>query len=273
MVAISLLPLLAGSLSVGVVTEPPQGRSVYVEQALWDANGNDPLQSLVGERTTVAPVGNVPGYVERDRDVGQIFTAPATREPFRLTSITFRVSGFQSGAVGAGVSLQLLKVGGWPAAHDNKTRHEKVVAWTDDPRADDYLTGETYATLGVFSGGKLPTDLREGGWLRFGLRDAPILRPGEQYAFLILFDRPALLRSLTPSGVYWGDYPGGHAIRREGSVAEGWSDPNPFAPGKERLPASWKVRLAQPPSVWGRPNVDTWRDLCFFVEGEPWYGG
>ncbi|RYG49657.1 hypothetical protein EON79_00500 [bacterium] len=110
-------------------------------------------------------------------------------------------------------------------------------------------------------------------WLRFGLKGAPILQPGQRYAFLLMFDEPAAGRSIDLDSLYWGDYAGGHAIRREGSVAEGWRDPQWFAPGKERLPKDWPTRLAQSPSVWGRPDVDTWRDLCFFVEGEGWFGG
>ncbi|CAN5641183.1 hypothetical protein BH11ARM2_BH11ARM2_25310 [soil metagenome] len=270
MVVVALLPLFASGLTVGEVASPPTGRDVYASQTSWSDGGNDPLQFLEGERPNIPPVGAVPGYPERDRDLGQIFTAPATREPFRLESIALRLDTAKTGADGAEVSLEFFEVGGWPAAHDNKTRHEKVVAWTDDPRADDYLTGETYQTVKIFSG-RLPASLHPEEWLRFALRGAPILRPGKRYAFLLMFDHPAPERSLTLSSRYWGDYAGGHAIRREGSVVEGWNDPAWAC--RDILPTDRKTRLAQPPSVWGRPNVDTWRDLAFTVQGKPWYGG
>ncbi|RYG39387.1 hypothetical protein EON81_01250 [bacterium] len=273
MVALTLLTLSVSGLSVRETAEASTGRSVYVAQPNWDVAGHHTLRNL-GDNPRKDEVAALSGaYPERDRDLGQTFTTPSTREPFHPTAITLRTGSSEPGAAGASVSIQIFRVDGWPAAHDNKTRHAKVVTWTDDPRADDYLTGETYVSLGVFSGGRLPKNLGADRWLRFELKAAPVLQPGQRYAFILMLDQAAAGRALDLGSVYWGTYAGGHAMRREGSVAEGWNDPSWSSPGRERLPKDWKTRLSQSPSVWGRPDVDTWRDLCFFIEGRGWFGG
>jgi hypothetical protein len=88
------------------------------------------------------------------------------------------------------------------------------------------------------------------------------LKPQTRYAFLLLFDEIGEDRSLSLANEYWGQYSGGHGIRREGTAREPWWENNAF-------PTNFTQRVAQPPATFGRPDVDTWRDLVFAVETQP----
>jgi len=209
------------------------------------------------------------------------------------------------GAGGAAVSLQIMVVSGTPRINDNGTTSGTVSkAYPNDARADDYITGETYEHLMIARGGILPEQLTLGGpvlndplktfnttkptkqstgtLLRFDLLgDAEIaLQPKRRYAFLVMFDEPAASRALPLDN--WdnfetmGAYAGGHAIRREGSVEHPWKHPYKVFRGGDdaesrhasELPSEWHTRLNMQPSTWGRPDVDTYRDLLFYIEGK-----
>ena len=68
-----------------------------------------------------------------------------------------------------------------------------------------------------------------------------------------------------------------HAIRREGSVEHPWTRLDEVFNGTvdrsrieaSQLPLDWTTRLRMQPSTWGRPDVDTYRDLLFYIEGKP----
>jgi hypothetical protein len=197
--------------------------------------------------------------------LGQSFTTPAGAA-FRLTAITLR-SGPADDAVGAdapgaAVSLQLFTVSGTPVLHPIHTvKHNEA----------DYITGETYENLQVVSGGTLPETLQKNQLLRWELLgDAIVLQPGTKYAFLVMFNEPSGHRELALANLYHGPpHFGGHGIRREGSVPEPWRDPSWVNDRQaSSLPLNWDVRLAQQPGTWGRPDVDTYRVLTVYIEGE-----
>lgn len=304
----------ASTLRVRAIEEPPRGPQVRISQPFGRRgptsirHTTDAERNLKQSPNAVDAKYNNGRYWKRDRDLGQTFTIPEG-EPFTLDAITLRVgpSGYGTfdiaGAPGAKVSLQIMKVSGEPAINDNGTTAGTVSnAYPNRPEADDYVTGETYGHLIVARGGVLPkrlalggpvpgdtmktynttrpTKLSTGTLLRFDLLgDAEIeLTPGRRYAFLILFDEPAPSRALPLDN--WdkvgvgGGYEGGHAIRREGSLAPPWEHlPQVFnGAGEDRsaseLPSDWETRLRQQPTTWGRPDVDTYRDLLFYVEGK-----
>jgi hypothetical protein len=260
-------------LGVTVVPKPPQGPAVRIKQEAWDhqPDGRTSVRFFTNEARELKPrrfpTDPPPGqYYTRDRDLGQTFTTPA-RAPFRLTAVTLRTGpaddAVGADAPGAAVSLQLFAVSGTAVIHHNHTPTDQ---------RDDYITGESYESLLVVTGGTLPERLRRDQWLRWELPadGSVVLQPGTRYAFLLLFDEPAHRRELALANLYHGpsDF-GEHGIRREGSVAEPWRDPN-WVNNREAssLPLDWDVRLAQQPGTWGRPDVDTYRVLTVYIEGE-----
>ena len=305
------------TLRVINVESPPRGPKVRISQP-YGRRGptsfrltTDVERNLKQSPSAADAKYNGGKYWKRDRDLGQTFTIP-DGEPFRLDAITLRVgpSGYgtfeHSGAGGAKVSLQIMSVLGTPQINDNGTISGTVSkAYPNDPRADDYITGETYKHLIVARGGVLPTQLTLGGpvpndpvrtynttkpttlstgtMLRFDLLgDAEIvLHPKRTYAFLVMFDKPAASRALPLDN--WdnfetmGAYADGHAIRREGSIEHPWKSPHEVFRGDNdavsrrasELPTDWDIRLHMQPSTWGRPDVDTYRDLLFYIEGKP----
>jgi hypothetical protein len=250
----------ADGLKVSAVPAPPQGADVVIRAVAQDRAGVTSVRFKANKKMK-------DGYLERDRDLGQTFTAP--QRPMRLTAVTLRTGpvkgSVRPGALGAKVSLELFRVDGTPRIDDNGTTKVSTNAtWTNDPRADDNLIGETYTPLCVASGGTLPKDLTTDQYLRFELCGPCriVLEPGKRYAFLVMFDEPREDESFTLANLYWGKYEGGHGIRREGSPGEPWQN-------HSWLPLDWKTRIMQPPGTFGRPDVDTWRDLVFFLEAEP----
>jgi hypothetical protein len=248
-------------------------------------------------------------YIKRDRDLGQTFTY-AGKKPGRLTSITV-ATGYGTNAVrartyGRAISLQVFEVSGEAVLHDNgsDSTREAFHGFPHNrpgdsiaPIRDDYLAGEVYTSLGVFSGAVFPgkTDFGfpsdtvsvppdhpnlKGRYLQFRLpaRHAIRLRPGKRYAFLILLDGRAGDGGFTLANHYAGSYPGGHGIRRDGNGA---FPPVPADPTKDfthpdnaralasaHFPDGFAARTAIPPGTNGYPDVDTWRDLRFYVQAE-----
>jgi hypothetical protein len=274
----------ASVLRVLSVPHPPQGPSVKIKQEHLDhpnppqADQRTSIRFFTNDVRTLEPRPHFPldpgpYHSPRDRDLGQTFTTPPG-PPFRLTAITLRtgpaLKAVGTDAPGAAVSLQLFAVSGTPVIREisgNPTLDDH------DPSRDrraDYITGESYESLWVVSGGVLPVPLWKDQWLRWQFPDdAPVLQPGQRYAFLVMFDEPAPARELALANLYHGpaDF-GGHGIRREGSVAQPWLDTS-WVNSREAssLPLSRAVRLAQQPGTWGRPDVDTYRVLTLFIEG------
>ena len=263
---------MAINLAVSTVLTPPTGPNVRIKQEHWDhqPEGRTSVRFFTNETRELQPrrfpTDPPPGqFYTRDRDLGQTFTTPAG-EPFQLEAITLR-TGPAANAVGAdapaaAMSLQIFTVHGTPVIHDNGTPHDQ---------RDDYITGETYESLAVIAGGTLPQDLHANQWLRWELvgDDAIVLQPGTKYAFLVLFDEPSGRRELALANLYHGPRNfGGHGIRREGAVVEPWHDPR-WVNNREAssLPLERQQRLEQQPGTWGRPDVDTYRVLTFYIEG------
>ncbi len=181
------------------------------------------------------------------------------------------------------------------AAHGFSTNH----------RCDDFLVGVTYKPLIVVKGAYFPnlpptrdehgrpTGNRAGAlvYLRFSLAEAvrPRFQAARRYAFLVGFVVPARERGFTlanrnaasaPDPPAIGDphdaYPLGWAIRREGNgafpplaipankppsdenVLETLLDQAVFPPGM--------ARYFLEPGTNGYPDVDTYRDLEFYLE-------
>jgi hypothetical protein len=271
-----------------VSSDPPgQGSSVKLKQEGQDHSSpshpdhrtsvrffGDQVQELT--RQHVEHLDLRPYFSPRDRDLGQTFTTPSG-QPFQLTAITLRVGPAINKAVGkdapdAAVSIQFFTVSGTPQFHDVDGN---TVINKDDPPHNyhgDYITGEHYTSVGVISGGKLPTPLEKDQWLRWEFpSDVPFLQlqPAQRYAFLVMFDHPAPNRELALANTYLfpGDF-GGHGIRREGSIAQPWLDTSWVNDCKATsLPLDREVRLAQQPGTWGRPDVDTYRVLRLYIEG------
>jgi hypothetical protein len=271
-------------LRVFSVPQPPQGPEVTVKFDHQDSLDNpdaDQRTSLrfftEDERTLLPqphfPLDPGPYFSPRDRDLGQSFVAPAGPS-FRLAALTLRVGPARmavgSGAPDAPVSLQFFSVTGTPTIRDvSGTPVPHGSHPSRDMRAD-YITGESYEPLWLVSGGVLPHDLEPLRWLRWEFpADGPVLQAGRRYAFLVMFDQPAHGRELALANKYHGPQEfGGHGIRREGSVAQPWADHSWVNNLKaSSLPIDLEQRLAQPPGTWGRPDVDTYRVLRFYVEG------
>jgi hypothetical protein len=124
--------------------------------------------------------------------------------------------------------------------------------------------------LWLFSGGVLPNDLEPLQWLQWKFpADAPVLQPGSRYAFLVMFDQAARERELALANKFDAPHElGRHGIRREGSVAQPWVDLSWVNNlNASALPTDLQTRLEQPPNTWGRPDVDTYRVLRFYIEG------
>jgi len=254
-------------------------------------------------------------YYYRDRDLGQTFTTGD--DSMRLDAITVRlqpVDVANADPSGARVSVQLMRVRGAPKINNNGTIPGAAspygnprwatyaFKWPDDPRdatsadrrvikakTDDFIEGEVYEHLALFSGGIIPKGLQTDDYLRWSfVSDANelTLAPNTTYAILFLFDAPAPQgvkrniplsnRNVVPvDGVETPDiFPGGHMIRREGSsvlfdevfIASDAVEDVEVARQSATFPKALDKRLAIPPGTLGYPDVDTYRELTFWLE-------
>jgi hypothetical protein len=285
----------------------PTPQRTVVAQTAADRGGNTSVRN-----TDAAHLEwKTNGYFQRNRDLGQVFTA--VRDS-RLVAIVLRTGpdtgAVLSGAPGAKVYVQFFEVNGSPRIHDNGTppgaaaRH----GFSKNHRCDDYLTGVQYRPLLVVTGGVFPdlppTRDREGKtngasagclvYLRWALNGEARLRleTGKRYAFMVGFEGPGRERGFTlananaagvdapPSLTDAHDrYHGGWGLRREGDgttpptmlpAPEPPRDPIQLARLRaEALFAQGKARFALSPTTDGFPDVDTYRDLEFYLETEP----
>ncbi len=246
-------------------------------------------------------------YIKRDRDLGQTFIYTGTT-PQKITAITvstgYGTNAVRKGMYGQNISIQLFEVLGVPVLHHNGS-DSTTEAFHGFPHnrsgdsipheRDDYFTGERYVSLGVFSGAVFPDKAAfgfsgheaevspnhpnlKGKLLRFALPAASkiVLKPGKTYAFLIMIDRMGKDSGFTLANHYYGNYPGGHGIRRDGN---GVFPPVPPDPSKDfrhpanqkayesaHFPADLQKRTSIAPGTDGYPDVDTWRDFQFYIE-------
>ncbi|TWU33257.1 hypothetical protein Poly41_50090 [Novipirellula artificiosorum] len=237
------------------------------------------------------------GYYRRARDLGQVFTAPCN---FTLDAIVLRTGNsdlaFLPGAANAEVFVQFFKVVGTPVIDDNGTPPgtDATHGFSKNHRCDDTVRGVMYESLCIIKGGRLP-DLTATGdgkltYLKWDFTHDETLRfqKGKQYAFMIGFSSAGSERNFTLSNRNLaadpgpalikgaGDnYSGGWGLRREGN---GKNPPTMFpgegppedATTRKQLRAESafptdEARFAIPPTCEGYPDVDTYRDLEFFL--------
>jgi hypothetical protein len=246
-------------------------------------------------------------YLQRDRDLGQTFRYTG-KTPQTLRAITvatgYGTNVVRAGVYGRAVSIQVFAVSGEPVLHQNgsDSTTEAFHGFPHDrpgdslaPHRDDYLTGETYTSLAVYTGAVFP-DKRDFGFssnaeavppshprlkgrlLRFELPPGPpvVLQPGQRYAFLVMLDEQGTDCGFTLANNYYGTYPDGHGIRRDGNgvfppvradPSKPFTDPaNAAAHASAHFPADFARRTAIPPGTNGYPDVCTWRDLTFYIE-------
>ncbi|NAS10741.1 hypothetical protein GTQ38_01930 [Flavobacteriaceae bacterium R33] len=208
---------------------------------------------------------------------------------------------------GQKVSIQFMEVTGEPQIHENGSDGD-TKAFHGFPhhrqqreipaKRDDYMIGETYKHLKVFRGFKFPdktdfgfenddiqvdpNDKRlKGRLLRFNFptNKRVTIEPDKTYAFMVMIDSLASDVGFTLANNYEGSYENGHGIRREGKgvfppVPADVNFPithekNSHALQSSKLPLVFEQRLEQQPGTNGYPDVDTWRDLNFYLQKEP----
>lgn len=326
---VSLIGLICGSseaqrnarITVDLLQAPPTGVSVVASYEGFDkGSGNTSLSyersdSYKWSKGSPYPSeswgyftqqGEEIPYMKRDRDLGQTFTY-VTTSAAKIKAITIR-TGFGTNVIrpntyGKALSIQLFEVSGEAQLNTNGTEgstpalhgypHDRYTQKIS-PERDDFLEGEIYRSLGVWSGGVFPSKTSwgfseqdsipathpdiKGRYLRFVFPEGKTiqLQPGRQYAFLIMFDNPHPNCGFTLANNYYGSYEGGHGIRRDGN---GTFPPVPADPTQSfyhknnraarqsaHFPRSFRKRTHIPPGTNGYPDVDTWRDMVFYVE-------
>jgi hypothetical protein len=240
---------LTGAASADLVVTPtgsePTGSTVRIAQA-----SNASLSATTARfKTNKVLVG---GVAETNRDYGQTFTTGA--DGFFLDRITVKLGPqpIAPSVFGAKVSVQLFEVSGKATVNDNGTASGKVAPWSDDPRVDDFLEGETYASLAVARGGQLPAFVvpSQHVVLNFRKADRLKLKPNTQYGFMFMFDEGGVDRGLAFATSYWTSYEGGHAIRRDGDI-----------------PSDMAKRAVGQPTTKAGTKSDVYSDMIFWVEG------
>jgi hypothetical protein len=219
----------------------------------------------------------------------------------------FGTHPFRPGAAGAEMFVQWLKVEGQPRLNNHgTTQYPPGTRWQtfnpQDPTTDDYLEGESFQNLRVVRGGNVPNLLPfranpqgapgNGQFIRFALTgdDQVVLEPNTTYAFLVGFVEPAPERAMTLANAFRGNYPDGHGIRREGSAdTPAWFNPAASTPytaamflsdtnnpqalvaalDKACFPRAFEQRVNDLTfGTMGLPDVCTYRDLQFYLEGQ-----
>lgn len=213
---------------------------------------------------------------------------------------------FRAGSAGAEMYLQIFRVAGTPVInHHGTTSNPPGARWQTfaptDPETDDYIDGETFTSILVVRGATMP-DLSQfksvssgapgnGQYLRWDLTggDEILLEANTTYAFMVGFVEPAAERALSLANNFRGNYAGGHGIRREGSPdtpafynpalvtpyteAMFVSDTNNAADNdaaldKASFAPDFNVRTSDMTfGTMGMPDVCTFRDLTFWIEG------
>ncbi len=239
------------------------------------------------------------GYYQRNRDLGQVFIAP---EKFKVDEIILRTGpsdkAVLSNTPDAAVFIQFFEVLGEPTINDNQTGIEDSAThgFTSNHRADDFIEGVTYDPFFIASGGFFPqitptessnsSDDESGKlhYMRWIIKgDVPSFQANKRYAFLVGFSEPGEAYGFTlanhngassPGKPDLADeqdpYPPGWSIRREGN-----GQYPPLISGENTSPTqkhlddalfpSGKKRFSLTPTSDGYPDVDTYRDLEFYI--------
>ncbi|CAN5159864.1 hypothetical protein BH23VER1_BH23VER1_03350 [soil metagenome] len=299
--AVSLfLPALASanSLTITKVDSAPAvgDPAVILRQTQQDGGGNTRFRFYPAdapERTGLPSRfddnAGAHRYSLRDRDLGQSFTMPGgLTGQHSLQAITLRVGptaqANEGGAGGAAVSMQIFEINGTAVLNNNGTTGSQRARWDtfapDQAFTDDFISGLTFTSLGVCSGGVLPAGITTGNYMRWELAEPIPLEPGKQYAFMVMFDAPADDRGLALAN--WnratsgnlGPNDGAYSFRRCGASSD-FDDVFAFdlndagdveaARASASLPADMTTRSQITPSTLGYPDVDTYRDFVYFI--------
>ncbi len=181
----------------------------------------------------------------------------------------------------------------WPI---DLTEANNKYRWPVMHYSDDYTDGETYRHLALATGGTVPASLTTDDYLRWeitGGGDAWELAPNSTYAFVLLFDEPAAPGvnrniplsniNVLPGGELVDPFLGGHMIRRDGATTAldevfirdvTDAEDVELARRSSAFPVDvagrpdLQARLAIPPGTLGYPDVDTYRELWFVLEGK-----
>ncbi len=301
--SLSLLAATAQAADLRVLASkeaPAADARIPIRHERQDGSGNTRMRFVTDDTRNAKPDEVLGTHVfTRDRDLGQTFTVPAAG--FWFDGVTVRTGptadGVRPGARGAPVALQLLRVSGEPRIDDNGTVGDveppaTVTRWaTFAPHradTDDVIVGERFEHLALWRGGVLPESLERDTYLTFtfGPAGRVWLEPGATYAFMLMFEAAGPDRAMSLANQFIGDHPGGHGVRREGSVdattadlvarpgrqmIEDLGDPADVAEAlaHARFPAELEARLHRAPGTIGLPDVCTYRDLVFFIHAAP----
>jgi hypothetical protein len=229
--------------ALGKIYTPAPGR-VPISQSRADMGGNTSVRNNDADHL----IWKEAGYYQRNRDLGQVFTA---EKAFFLDAIVLRTgpaaSAVKAGTPGAKVFVQFFEVVGTPRINDNgtplgdKARH----GFSTNHRCDDYLEGIRYEPIRLIKGGVFPDIPPTRDWegnvvdgdagklvyMRWDLlgADEIVCQAGQRYAFMIGFEEPGVERAFTlanrnaASAGAVGSltdasdaYHGGWGLRREG---------------------------------------------------------
>ena len=265
-------------------------RLVVIKQIATDTGGNtsarnnDPLKWKQS------------GYFQRNRDLGQVFTA---ERDFTMDAIILRTgtghAAFLEGMAGAPLFIQFFEVTGDPVIDDNGTPIGKKAThgFSSNHRCDDFVRGVKYTSIRIVRGGRMPDLGRMGdgkfAYMKWDLTGADELRflKGKRYAFMVGITERGPKRGFTlanrnnasspkPPSIAADDdtYHGGWGLRREGNgrkrnTIDSTIEPTDPATKKRLASESFfpprKARFAISPTCDGYPDVDTYRDLEFYI--------
>jgi len=244
-------------------------------------------------------------YVKRNRDLGQTFTITDknTQNLASITlRLGFGDNVVRPDMYGQHLSLQLFEVKGERVLNNNGSDttmnafhgypHNRYQQTIPHDR-DDFFEGIEFETIAVVRGFKFPEKEAfgfekdeaidpdhpklKGKYLNFYLPEKHQiqLEPGKAYAFLVMIDSLGHDHGFTLGNLMHGHYPGGHGIRREGfgifppvtaSPNVAFDHPeNAEAVKTSLFPADFSDRIKISPGTNGYPDVDTWRDLEFYI--------
>lgn len=281
----------------------PDAKRVLIQQTNANMGGSTSLRNTGREDLE----WKTNGYFQRNRDLGQVFTAP---RDFTLDAIVLRTgpsdAAVLADAPGAKMFVQFFEVTGTPVIHDNGTPPGTSAkhGFSKNHRCDDFLTGVEYQPRRVVKGGVFPKlsasrnaqgeptghDAARLVYLRWKFTGEPLtFRAGQRYAFMIGFEEPGIARGITlananAAGVNappsltdnHNPYHGGWGLRREGdgtvppAMFQGSTPPSDADKlarvYREALFASGAARYQLSPTTDGYPDVDTYRDLEFYME-------
>lgn len=254
------------------------------------------------------PEGQEIAYVKRNRDIGQTFTITDKNPQnlaYITLRLGFGDNVVRPDMYGQYISLQLFEVRRERVLNNNGSdttmnafhgyphnRYQQIIPHD----RDDFFEGIKFEPIAVVRGFKFPEKEAfgfekdenidpdhanlKGRYLNFNLPEKHQiqLEPGKAYAFLVMIDSLGVDRGFTLGNLMHGHYPGGHGIRREGHgifppltahPGYGFDHPvNEEAVRTSLFPADFSDRIKISPGTNGYPDVDTWRDLEFYIKAK-----